>query len=262
MYYSKQLNNQYFFHFSCTGILRYTEYTEIPSDLSYLPSPTLPTQEDLRLFAFTNPYKPLSRLHRMPRRPADKEIFLYNFQSRTAHGSGMRWVTNNGTLDKLRLVNLTQPLLFDIYNGIEDHVPNDVTYTIEQNELIDVVLQNTVATNGVCESHPFHLHGHKFWIHSQGTGMYDASLNTSPTSNSPILRDTLTLYASSYSNLALNRSEANYLKPCGWVKLRFIADNPGLWLLHCHIGSHLFMGMTVLLKENTKHLVMNYISQN
>ena len=51
----------------------------------------------------------------------------------------------------------------------------------------------------------------------------------------------------------------NYLQPCGWTKIRLIADNPGLWLFHCHIGAHSFMGMTVLLKEDIEHLSMNYM---
>jgi len=174
----------------------------------------------------------------------------------------LRWAINNGTLDELRLINLTQPLLYDVYNGIESNLPNDIIYSITQNQLVDIVFQNTVATNGVCESHPFHLHGHKFWIHSQGTGMYNSSEKTNPDTNSPVLRDTLILYASSYSHLAPNRSKTNYLMPCGWTKIRFLANNPGLWLLHCHIGSHLFMGMAVLFKENLEHIAMNFISQN
>ncbi|CAF4909829.1 unnamed protein product [Rotaria sp. Silwood1] len=247
---------------SCSGILRYSTISEIPTDLSSFPFPLLSNEEHLRLFSLNDPYETLLETDQMPRRSVDKEIFLYGFQSRTPDGLGMRWIINNSSLDKLRLINLTQPLLLDVYNGVEDNLPNDAIYSIKQNQLIDIVLQNTVATNGVCESHPFHLHGHKFWIHSQGSGMYNPSEKLNPDTNNPILRDTLTLYASSYSYLTPNRTSTNYLKPCGWIKLRLIANNPGLWLLHCHIGSHLFMGMTILIKEDIEHLVMNYMAQN
>jgi len=198
----------------------------------------------------------------MPTRSADKEIYLYTYQARTPDGLGMRWFMNGAALDDVQLTNLTRPLLFDLYNGIEENLPNNLTYSISQNELVDIVFQNTVATNGVCESHPFHLHGHKFWLYSQGTGQYNSSEQQTPDTNSPVLRDTFTLYASSYSNLAPNRTPTNHLKPCGWTKVRFIANNPGLWLLHCHIGSHFLMGMTILLKEDIEHLVMNYMTQN
>ena len=218
--------------------------------------------DELLAFAYGNPYEPLLDIDRMPKRPADKEIYLHNYQARTSDGLGMRWYINNATLDHPRLYNLTRPLLFDVYNGMEDQIPRDATYSISQNQLIDVVLQNTVATNGICESHPFHIHGHKFWVHSQGTGLYNSTVSSTPVARNPVLRDSLILYATSYSHLAPNRSTANYLQPCGWVKFRFLADNPGLWLLHCHIGSHLLMGMNVLFKEDIEHLTMNSMSQN
>lgn len=218
--------------------------------------------DGLLSFAYSNPFQPLLAAEQMPRGAADKEIYLHGDQVRTSDGLGLRWAVNNGTLDQIRLSNLTRPLLSDVYNGIEDNIPRDVTYIMSRNQLVDIVIQNTVATNGVCESHPFHMHGHKFWIHSQGTGLYNPSQNVAPTAPNPILRDSLTLYASSYSNLAPNRTVANYLKPCGWVKIRVLANNPGLWLLHCHIGSHLFMGMGILLMEDIEHLTMNFMSQN
>ncbi|UJR37268.1 hypothetical protein I4U23_029977 [Adineta vaga] len=247
---------------SCTGILRYSTHANDLVDLSSIPLPSLSTQEELRSFSFENPFESLLSIDHMPKRAADREIFLYNYQSRTADGLGMRWFTNNATLDKLRLITLTQPLIYDAFNGIEHNFPHDATYSIKQNQLIDIVLQNTVATNGVCETHPFHLHGHKFWIHSMGSGMYNSAIDSTPDIDNPVFRDSLTLYATSYDHLTPNRSVSNYLKPCGWIKLRFIADNPGLWLLHCHIGSHLFMGMSVLIKEDIEHLSMSFIPQN
>jgi FtsP/CotA-like multicopper oxidase with cupredoxin domain len=40
------------------------------------------------------------------------------------------------------------------------------------------------------------------------------------------------------SNTAPQRDSA-HLPENGWLAIRFIADNPGVWLLHCHINSHL-----------------------
>ena len=244
-------------------MLKYGSLLEIPANLSSLPQPTLSSDEDLRLFAMDAPYEPLSPDERMPlRSKADQEIFLYNYQAHTSDGTGIRWLTNNGSMDKMRLLNVSQPLLFDVYQGVEKNLPLDVLYPIERNQVIDMILQNTVALNGVCESHPFHMHGHKFWIHSQGVGTYNASTVHRPQSPNPILRDTLTLHASAYSHTAPNRSTSNYREGCGWMRIRFIADNPGLWLFHCHIGSHFFMGMTIILQEDDEHLTMNFLSKN
>lgn len=187
---------------------------------------------------------------------ADLEIVLVATQEYTSTGGGIRWLANNGTFDMFRLKNLTRSLLYDLSRGIEENLPHDVVYTLQHNQLVDIVIQNTVALNGVCESHPMHMHGHKFWIHSYGTGRYNPATNVMPDSNDPVLRDSLMVYASSYAYFSPNRNVSNHRQPCGWTKLRMIADNPGLWMFHCHIGPHAFMGMNVLLKEDVEHLSM------
>jgi laccase len=32
----------------------------------------------------------------------------------------------------------------------------------------------------------------------------------------------------------------------GWAKIRFVADNPGVWLLHCHMDWHVRAGFLFL----------------
>ena len=40
----------------------------------------------------------------------------------------------------------------------------------------------------------------------------------------------------------------------GWVLFRFLADNRGLWLLHCHIFWHQFMGQAIAFAEGTSRV--------
>jgi FtsP/CotA-like multicopper oxidase with cupredoxin domain len=249
-------------YFSCTGILRYGSVSQVPYDLSSLPEPSLANETDLLSFTWNNPYETKLTMDAMPRRTADREYFLFSTQEHTLDSLGTRWVINNATLDMSRMDTLMTPLLYNLYHGNSQDMLNDVTYTINDNELVDIVIQNTVALNGVCESHPFHLHGHKFWLHSYGTGMYDKSSSESVPIAYPVLRDTVILYASEYAYFTLNRNSSNHRKPCGWIKLRLMADNPGIWMLHCHIGAHAFMGMNVLLKEGINKLTMEYLSQH
>lgn len=62
------------------------------------------------------------------------------------------------------------------------------------------------------EQHPFHLHGHHFWLLGTGEGTFDPVANASALNvASPPFRDTATLPQG------------------GWVVLRFVADNPGEW---------------------------------
>ncbi len=37
----------------------------------------------------------------------------------------------------------------------------------------------------------------------------------------------------------------------GWTLIRWISDNPGTWIVHCHIEAHMMMGM--LFVVNTGH---------
>lgn len=61
-----------------------------------------------------------------------------------------------------------------------------------------------------------------------GAGQFDPALHTSSLNlMNPILRDT------------------TLLPMDGWVYLRFRANNPGIWALHCHILWHSFTGQEV-----------------
>ena len=90
---------------------------------------------------------------------------------------------------------------------------------IPRGRTVDLLVDNFDDGN-----HPFHLHGHKFWVLGQGNGYFDVDTGykTIRTRN-PLRRDTVTVEA------------------FGWVLIRFVADNPGIWAMHClcpdpHVG--------------------------
>lgn len=64
--------------------------------------------------------------------------------------------------------------------------------------------------------HPIHLHGHDFWVLAQGKGEFDP--NTPLNVNNTPRRD-----------VAMLNSNAHLV-------IAFITDNPGTWLLHCHVS--------------------------
>ncbi|KAH8887601.1 hypothetical protein GQ53DRAFT_655731 [Thozetella sp. PMI_491] len=99
-------------------------------------------------------------------------------------------------------------------------------------------------------SHPFHLHGHSFYILStyrtparQGWGSYnpfDGSAPPAPPNMaSPLRKDTVSVPRR------------------GHVIIRFLADSPGIWMLHCHmlvhLGSGMAMGLHVGPSEDESH---------
>ena len=87
------------------------------------------------------------------------------------------------------------------------------------------------------ETHPWHLHGHDFWVLGYGMGKFDP-FNDPKKYNlvNPIKKNTVPLH------------------PYGWTAIRFQADNPGVWLFHCHVEAHLFMGMGVVFEEGIDRL--------
>ena len=103
-------------------------------------------------------------------------------------------------------------------------------FVVPFNRTVDVIYNNT--DGGL---HPMHFHGRTFWV-------IDTSVYTPV---SPILRDVVTVPAGSKS------------EP-GWVKIRYTSDNPGIWLMHCHIDWHLAIGFNSVFIEAPDQLVGKY----
>lgn len=105
-----------------------------------------------------------------------------------------------------------------------------LSFVLEHNEVIDIVLKNTDVGK-----HPFHLHGHKFMIMGRSLDYTsnDPALNPpiQEGQQNPIRRDTV------------------QVPPTQSVTLRIVADNPGVWFLHCHIEWHLQVGLAVQFVE-------------
>jgi L-ascorbate oxidase len=97
---------------------------------------------------------------------------------------------------------------------------------LKKGDVVELVFQNTLALNNVSELHSWHIHGHSAWVVGQGTGIYDSSRDVENYNlKNPVLQDTFDMY------------------PFGWTAVRFVASNPGAWLFHCHLSSHIIMGM-------------------
>jgi iron transport multicopper oxidase len=93
----------------------------------------------------------------------------------------------------------------------------------------------TVLTLSDSGKHPFHLHGHNFQAIARSeeeAGVFDSTNATQTTYPAiPMRRDTFVL------------------RPDGYIVLRFKADNPGVWLFHCHIEWHVDQGLIATMIE-------------
>ncbi|KAE9620479.1 putative laccase [Lupinus albus] len=98
------------------------------------------------------------------------------------------------------------------------------TVVIPYNTSVQVVLQDTSILGA--ESHPFHLHGFNFYVVGQGFGNFNSSADPAKFNLvDPVERNTVGVPSG------------------GWLAIRFLADNPGVWLMHCHFDVHLSWGL-------------------
>jgi FtsP/CotA-like multicopper oxidase with cupredoxin domain len=97
---------------------------------------------------------------------------------------------------------------------INGHAFPDVpTLVVRKGDVVEMTVVNrSLAT------HPWHLHGHSVWVLSR---------NGDPVSGSPLKMDTFDV------------------KPGEVWKVAFTADNPGLWMVHCHNLVHASQGMSM-----------------
>ncbi|TQD77624.1 hypothetical protein C1H46_036833 [Malus baccata] len=96
--------------------------------------------------------------------------------------------------------------------------------TLKFNSTVEVVLQNTAFL--AIENHPIHLHGFNFHVLAQGFGNYDP-INDPKKFNfiNPQIRNTIGVPVG------------------GWAVIRFQANNPGIWYMHCHLDVHVPWGL-------------------
>ncbi|RWR76710.1 laccase-17 [Cinnamomum micranthum f. kanehirae] len=92
------------------------------------------------------------------------------------------------------------------------------------NTNVELVMQDTSIIG--LESHPLHLHGFNFFVVGQGFGNYDPKKDPSKFNLiDPVERNTVGVPSG------------------GWVAIRFLADNPGVWFMHCHLEVHTTWGL-------------------
>uniref|UniRef100_M8BB09 L-ascorbate oxidase n=1 Tax=Aegilops tauschii TaxID=37682 RepID=M8BB09_AEGTA len=191
----------------------------------------------------------------MPAR-ADRTLLFLNTQNRI--DGHIKW-----TINGVSLMFPATPYLVAMKRGMKDayeqrpppdmydHMSHDISapaptngtvgspvYRLALGSVVDVVLQNSNMLNNKSETHPWHLHGHDFWVLGYGEGKFNPAADAWRLLNvrDPIMKNTVPLH------------------PDGWTAVRFRADNPGVWLFHCHVEAHVFMGMGVVFEEGVERV--------
>ncbi|ONH91128.1 hypothetical protein PRUPE_8G095000 [Prunus persica] len=102
------------------------------------------------------------------------------------------------------------------------------------NSTVELVLQDINLLT--VESHPFHLHGYNFFVVGTGVGNFDPKQDPAK-----------------YNLVDPPERNTIGVPTGGWVAIRFRADNPGVWFMHCHLELHTSWGLkTAFVVESGK----------
>ncbi|RDB27747.1 Laccase-2 [Hypsizygus marmoreus] len=119
----------------------------------------------------------------------------------------------------------TVPVLLQILSGArtaQDLLPPGSVFVLPPNQVVEISIPGGSAGS----PHPFHLHGHAFdVVRSAGSSVYNYA--------NPVRRDVVS------TGFAGDN-----------VTIRFKTDNPGPWILHCHIDWHLEIGLAIVFAED------------
>jgi FtsP/CotA-like multicopper oxidase with cupredoxin domain len=107
----------------------------------------------------------------------------------------------------------------EVYSMNGDLFPHGPMLTVHDGDLVQVRFVNRTE-----DHHPMHLHGHHFTV---------VDHDDHPITGSPLVLDTLDV--GPYES---------------WTVV-FRADNPGLWMFHCHNLDHAAMGMDLMVDYDT-----------
>ncbi|KAL1540547.1 laccase [Salvia divinorum] len=246
------------------------EYRTTPSTLPPS-SPRLPllpeSNNTLASADFTRKFKTLSLKNRpinVPTNPSTKLFFTLSMNTLPCPNAtclgpfGDRFSTsiNNLTFDqpKISILEAYYKGTNGVYSGdfpsrpplafnyTEEFVSRELWFPanatkvryLDYNSTVEIVFQGTNTVRGV--DHPMHLHGYSFYVVGSGFGDFDEMRDPrSYNLVNPPLMNTIAVPVN------------------GWTTIRFRADNPGVWLLHCHLERHLSWGMMmVFITKNGK----------
>ncbi|KAL7272957.1 hypothetical protein RUND412_004209 [Rhizina undulata] len=137
------------------------------------------------------------------------------------------WRLNGTSL----VIDWGTPTLLELMDGNSYPTAYNTVELPDGNTWVFFVIETALGV-----THPIHLHGHDFYILSQGTGTFNSSTSDINFTN-PMRRDVAMLPAS------------------GYLVIAFLTDNPGIWLMHCHIAWHVSEGLAIQFVERANDIL-------
>nr|AAA33591.1 laccase [Neurospora crassa] len=155
---------------------------------------------------------------------------------------GFVWRVNGTAIN----INWNKPVLEYVLTGNTNYSQSDNIVQVEGVNQWKYWLIENDPDGAFSLPHPIHLHGHDFLILgrspdvtaiSQTRYVFDPAVDMARLNgNNPTRRDTAMLPAK------------------GWLLIAFRTDNPGSWLMHCHIAWHVSGGLSNQFLERAQDL--------
>ncbi|KAJ2908874.1 hypothetical protein GGI21_002449, partial [Coemansia aciculifera] len=173
----------------------------------------------------------LHALDQEPALPVDRSLRLV---------LGNNLYSNGEHLDHFNNVTYASPLTPTLYSALSmgDMAMDERVYgpqahavVLKHLEVVELIVHNPSTL-----THPLHLHGHSFQITEYGPADLQAPNNKTA---APVVKNTG----------VPARRDTMSIPPAQYIKVRFRADNPGVWLFHCHMDIHFVLGMAMTFVE-------------
>ncbi|KAF2271885.1 uncharacterized protein EI97DRAFT_497001 [Westerdykella ornata] len=162
------------------------------------------------------------------------EELLLGFQSNdtTVGETLVQWLINGSRI----AVNHSYPTMQGLIDGVSDWPKDNNVYKLGQaNKWWYWVIQAGGETGP--PDHPIHLHGHDFHVlGSARNRTWDGDISTLRFSNPP-------------------RRDTAMLPSLGYLVLAFESNNPGIWLMHCHVPFHQSQGFALQFLEREDEIL-------
>ncbi|KAF4540341.1 Multicopper oxidase [Lasiodiplodia theobromae] len=142
--------------------------------------------------------------------------------------NALLWTTNKTSMRTA----WEYPTLMQVADGNTTWTRKQQVIQFDQvDEWVYIVVHSPFA-----QDHPMHLHGHDFWVLASGYGNFDSTqTNALQLVNAP-------------------RRDVAMMPASGYLVIAFKTNNPGAWLMHCHIAWHTSEGFAVQVLERPSEI--------
>ncbi|KAJ4371150.1 hypothetical protein N0V83_004366 [Neocucurbitaria cava] len=153
-------------------------------------------------------------------------------------GNSYTWALNSTPFNHPMIDDSNPPLLYQLPNA--NNPGGDITIVTKNNTWVDLIF---LVPGGNTPPHPIHKHSNRGFIIGSGEGQFNW---TSVAEAAQAIPQNFNFVSPPYRDgFVTPPSEVDPM----WLAVRYEVVNPGAFMLHCHIQSHLNGGMAAVILD-------------